>query len=130
MGIQAVIDAVIQPHGNWQSLSPGWVMTLWLIHILTAHSHRMDRVQTWVAKRIQLLQQLDFTDDRLVLCLRIYPLSKNRAVRLDAMTGSVSHVPEQHTLFKGKAKDGSYATQFKLIPAILNLSMKIEQNAG
>ncbi|MBC8503477.1 MAG: hypothetical protein H8D34_01365 [Chloroflexi bacterium] len=25
MRIQATIDQVIQPHGNWQGLSPGWL---------------------------------------------------------------------------------------------------------
>ena len=28
--IQAIIDQVIDPHGNWQGLSPGWVITIWL----------------------------------------------------------------------------------------------------
>jgi len=79
MHIQAIIDQVIAPHGNWQGLSPGWVITLWLIHILSEHTHCMDRVQEWVAQRLQGLQaltgqrftELDFTDDRLALCLRM-----------------------------------------------------------
>jgi len=49
-----------------------------LVHILTQHNHRMDCVQEWVANRLSLLQRLtgqpitslDFTDDRLALCLR------------------------------------------------------------
>ena len=45
MGIQATVDSVITPHGNWQGLSPGWVITIWLLHILTQHNHRMDCVQ-------------------------------------------------------------------------------------
>lgn len=58
MRIQAIIDQVIEPHGNWKGLSPGWLITIWLIHILTEHSHRMDRVQEWVAKRQTILQTL------------------------------------------------------------------------
>ena len=29
MKIQTTIDQVIQPHGNWQGLSIGWVITIW-----------------------------------------------------------------------------------------------------
>jgi hypothetical protein len=70
MHIQETIDRAITPHGNWQGLSPGWVITIWLIHILSEHTHCMDRVQPWVAKRLRALQALtgqpvralDFTD--------------------------------------------------------------------
>jgi transposase len=78
MGIQATVDSVITPHGNWQGLSPGWVITIWLLHILTQHNHRMDCVQEWVKNRLSLLQRLtgqevtalDLADDRLAICLR------------------------------------------------------------
>ena len=150
MGIQAIIDQTIKPHGNWQGLSPGWLITIWLIHILTRHSHCMDRVQEWVSKRLRVLQkltgqvvtELDFTDDRLALCLhmlsqikdwqaieaelgihivRVYRLGDEPTVRLDATTGTVYHNPAEHALFKlGKAKDGDYATQFKLMLASLD----------
>ncbi len=78
MDIQSAIDTVIKPHGNWQGLSMGWVVTIWLIHITSVYNHRMDRVQEWVAKHLTSLRQLtgqeitemDFTDDRLAICLR------------------------------------------------------------
>jgi transposase len=150
MHIQAIIDQVITPHGNWQGLSPGWIITIWLIHILSEHTHCMDRVQAWVGKRLQGLQaltgqtltELDFTDDRLALCLRmlsqvenwheiearvgahtirVYQLAEDPTVRLDATTGTVYHNPDQHTLFKvGKAKNGQFATQYKLMLASLD----------
>jgi transposase len=154
MGIQATIDQVITPHGNWQGLSPGWVITIWLIHILTEHSHQMDGVRDWVAGRLHLLRRLtgqevtvlDFTDDRLALCLRylsdqqswalleaglgrhlirVYDLKQELPcpwlIRFDATVGSVAHDPEQHTLFKvGKAKNGLYETQFKMMLASLD----------
>lgn len=151
MRIQATIDQVIKPHGNWKGLNPGWLITIWLIHILTQHSHCMDRVQEWVSKRLAILQkltgqtltELDFTDDRLALCLhmlsetknwqsietelgihivRVYRLGDEPTVRLDATTGTVYHNPaEDNTIFKlGKAKDGHYATQFKLMLASLD----------
>ena len=163
MHIQETIDQVIEPHGNWQGLSPGWVITIWLIHILSEHTHCMDRVQPWVAKRGHALQaltgqpvrELDFTDDRLALCLemlsepeawqeiearlsqhllRVYRLGEQPTVRLDGSTGTVYHDPEQHTLFKiGKAKSGEFATLYKLMLASLDplgLTLAVDVVAG
>jgi transposase len=163
IGIQAIIDEVIEPHGNWKGLSPGWVITVWLMHILSEHTHCMDRVQEWGAKRLQALQgltgqpvkELDFTDDRLALCLymlsqtkhwyaieaqqgshllRVYQLEAERIVRLDATTGTVNHDPDEHTLFKvGKAKNGQYETQYKMMLASLDpmgLALAVDVVAG
>jgi len=148
--LQATVDQVIEPHGNWQGLSPGWIITIWLTHILSEHTHCMDRVREWVAKRLHVLQELtgqpltelDFTDDRLALCLhmlsqtdhwfeieaqlgghllRVYQLQESPTVRLDATTGTVNHAPDEHTLFKvGKAKNGQYETQYKMMLASLD----------
>ena len=150
MHIQEIIDDVIEPHGNWTGLSPGWVIAIWLVHIFSEHNHNMDRVQEWVAKRLQVMQALtgqalttlDFTDDRLALCLRklsqvgdwqrieaqlgghlvrVYRLGVEPTVRLDATTGTVNHDPDQHPLFQvGKAKNGQYETQYKLMLASLD----------
>ena len=150
MHIEAIIDQVIEPHGNWKGLSPGWIITIWLVHILSEHNHNMDRVQEWVAKRLQTLRvltgqaltELDFTDDRLALCLgklsqiniwqpieahlsrhlvRVYRLGAEPTVRLDATTGTVNHDPDKHPLFQvGKAKNGQYETQYKLMLASLD----------
>ena len=150
MHIQAVIDAEIETHGNWEGLSPGWIITVWLVHILSEHNHNMDRVQEWVAKRLQILRaltgqvltELDFSDDRLALCLRklsrsaawqpieaqlgehlvrVYRLGAEPIVRLDATTGTVYHDPDSHPLFQvGKAKNGQYETQYKLMLASLD----------
>jgi len=150
MRIQVIVDNAITPHGNWQGLSPGWVITIWLMHILSEHQHQMEPVQAWVEKRVHTLRrltkqpvcELDFTDDRLALCLfylhkretwvvieaelgatllRVYDLSGRKVVRLDATVGTVGHDPAQHTLFKvGKAKSGQYETQFKMMLASLD----------
>lgn len=150
MGIQTAIDTVIKPHGNWQGLSLGWVVTIWLIHIASAYNHRMDRVQEWVASHLVSLRQLtgqevtelDFSDDRLAICLRelhesshwqriesllgnrllrVYELKSEKVVRLDATVGGVYHNPGQHPLFQvGKNKQGEYETQFKLMLASLD----------
>jgi len=163
MGIQSAIDTVIKPHGNWEGLSMGWVVTIWLIHITSVYNHRMDRVQEWVAKHLislrqltgQAVTELDFTDDRLAICLRelhqachwqriesllgnhllrVYALQSERVVRLDATVGGVYHDPQQHKLFQvGKNKQGAYETQFKLMLASLDplgLLLAIDVAAG
>lgn len=163
MDIQSAIDTVIKPHGNWEGLSMGWVVTIWLIHITSVYSHRMDRVQEWVAKHLASLRQLtgqavtelDFTDDRLAICLRelhqtshwqriesllgnrllrVYGLQSETMVRFDATVGGVYHDPQQHKLFQvGKNKQGEYETQFKLMLASLDplgLLLAIDVVAG
>lgn len=160
MNVQTIVDSAITPHGNWQGITPGWIIMIWLVHILTQHNHRMDCVQEWVADHLSLLQRLtgqpitplDFTDDRLALCLRdlspngtwhaienqlgrhiirVYDLKKEKPlpqipdisqiIRFDATTTSVYHNPEHSNLFKiGKAKNGLYATLFKIMIARLD----------
>lgn len=149
MHIQEILDATIVLHGNWRGLTHGWVITIWLIHILSRHDHRMEPVEDWAGKRLHILRKLtgqevtalDFSDDRLALCLkelqkpavwhkieaklgetllRVYQL-KPEVVRLDATVGTVAHNPTEHTLFKvGKAKNGLYETQFKMMLAGLD----------
>jgi transposase len=150
MGIQGIIDSEIERHGNWQGLSAGWVVTIWLMHILSEQNHLMEPVQAWVRLHLVTLRgltkqpvaELDFTDDRLALCLlylhnsrvwqaiegqlgtrliRVYDLATDR-LRLDATLGTVYHEADQHLLFQvGKAKNGQYETQFKLMLASLDL---------
>jgi transposase len=162
MGIQTAVDTVIQGHGNWEGLSMGWVVTIWLIHIASVYNHRMDRVQEWVAKHLVSLSQLtgqevtelDFTDDRLAVCLRelhrpshwraiesllgkglvrVYELAVER-VRLDATVDGVYHESQQDGLFQvGKNKQGEYERQFKLMLASLDplgLTLAIDVAAG
>jgi len=163
MRIQVIIDNVIIAHGNWDGLSPGWVITIWLMHILSEHHHTMEPVQVWAGKHLHVLRlltgqqvrELDFTDDRLALCLfylhqretwmaieaqlgatliRVYSLDKHQVIRLDATVGTVGHDPAQHTLFKvGKAKNGQYETQYKMMLASLDpmgLALVVDVVAG
>jgi hypothetical protein len=112
MGIPDIIDGVLEPHGNRQGLSVGW-----LSFILSEADHRLSFVETWVASRLRSLQALlpggvavnDFTDDRLgdVLrylsddmawaqieqqlgqhLVRVYELPRER-VRLDSTSAAV-----------------------------------------
>ena len=96
MGVQSILDSGIQPHGNWQGLSPGWVVTVWLMHVLGAKNHLMEPVQIWVEQHLttlrrltgQAVEELDFTDDRLALCLEyLYDKVRWQAIEKD-MGGS------------------------------------------
>jgi transposase len=78
MGIPDVLDEVIEPHGNRQGLSIGWLATLWQGFILSEADHRMSEAESWAAGQIELLSRLspqpvtvkDFADDRLADVLR------------------------------------------------------------
>ena len=134
MGIPEVLDGGIQPHGNWEGLSVGWLTTTWLSYILSQADHRMSEVEPWAEEQIETLSALlpepvrvkDFTDDRLAgvlrwlsddevweaietqlgRCLvRVYDL-KRGPVRLDSTTAAVYHDTEGNTLFRhGHSKD-------------------------
>jgi transposase len=73
MGIPQQIDKQIKPHGHWQGISVGTVVTIWLCYILTEHDHRLVAVREWVNERQELFNRLlgiqlrdtDLTDDRL-----------------------------------------------------------------
>lgn len=145
MGLQPIIDKVLQPHGHRQGLSFGWLITVWLIHILREKNHCMDVVQDWSVKMQETLKQLtgqpmtelDFTDDRLADCLRylsddkawgdierqvgrhvmrVYKLPEPETVRLDATSGAVTHDEKKHTIFKrGWGKNDKTEVQFKVM---------------
>jgi len=74
MRVEALVDAVLPPpHGNWQGLSYGQVVVIWLAYMLTQCDHRMSPVEEWVAQRLEVLAACtgwpvtpkDLTDDRL-----------------------------------------------------------------
>lgn len=79
MGIPQEIDKQIQPHGLWQGISVGTVVTIWLCYILTEHDHRLVAVREWVQERQALFNRLlgiqlrdtDLSDDRLANVLRM-----------------------------------------------------------
>ena len=116
LGLAELVDQHFVPHGNWQGLSPGQVLTGWLAHILSEADHRLNQVQDWAAQRLETLRgclgvdlrPLDFTDDRLAIgldllsddadwaqfetalnqrTLRVYDLTPQR-VRIDSSTAS------------------------------------------
>lgn len=134
MGLRELADRHFVPHGNWQGLSPGQVLTGWLAHILSEADHRLNQVQDWVAQRLETLRgclgtdlrPLDFTDDRLAIgldllgddqdwaqfetalnqrMLRVYDLTPQR-VRIDSSTASgYGRVTEAGLFQFGHSKD-------------------------
>lgn len=162
MGVREIVENAIKPHGNWQGLSHGRLIMLWLVHILSAQNHKMEPVQLWASRHLHLLEkltgesinELDFADDRLATCLRelnkekvwqeveeklgmhlirVYDLPTD-TIRLDATVGTVYHNPENSSLFQvGKAKNGLYETQFKLMMASLDpmgLALAVDVESG
>ncbi|NET62060.1 MAG: IS1634 family transposase [Symploca sp. SIO2E6] len=134
MGLQKLIEKHFPTHGNWQGLSLGWVVVVWLCHIISQQDHRLSYVQEWVEKRLQTLRGctgqtlrgLDWSDDRLAASLRylsqdknweeferelggnlvqVYDIESNK-VYLDSTTGSSYCGADEAGLFQwGKSKD-------------------------
>lgn len=135
VGIRALIDAQVHPHGRWQGARPGTLVTIWLAHMLSERSHKLVVVRDWVAARTHTIETLlgctvrptDCTDDRLAHLLsmlgapttqaaldrdltqqwiRIYDLP-NDTIRLDSSTVSVYHDLSQPSelLQRGHSKD-------------------------
>src|SRR6267142_172937 len=134
MQVGALVDEYFPTHGNWQGLSLGTVVTVWLKFILSEANHRLSHVQAWAEQRLRLLEgclgqavrALDFSDDRLAAALdylsedqawhdyeqalngqmlRVYALVPER-VRIDSTTakGYVEVSPEGLFQF-GHSKD-------------------------
>jgi transposase len=84
MQIATLIDKHFPTHGNWQGLSLGKIVTVWLAYILSEGDHRLSAVQKWVAGllisltmclQLIAIRELDFTDHR--LCTVLDHLGKN-----------------------------------------------------
>ena len=96
MGIPQQIDCQIKPHGHWQGISVGTVITIWLCYILTEHDHRLLAVREWVNERRELFDRLlgiqlrdtDLTDDRLAICLTLLGDSTHQTALDEALVQS------------------------------------------
>ncbi len=73
MGIRQHIDSQIEQHGNWEGISVGTIVEIWLCYMLTERDHRLVAVREWAeARRTTFnallgieLRETDLTDDRL-----------------------------------------------------------------
>jgi len=128
--LQELIDASIVVHGNWQGISLGHLLSIWLCYLLSAGDHRLSSLESWVADNLLWLQTLtdlselsskDFTDDRLesaldylsndkkwnafihlfeVQSLSIYDLKEIETLRLDAAPFQGYHQIKPKGLFQ------------------------------
>jgi transposase len=134
MRVPELLNESFPTHGNWQGLSLGHLVTVWLTFILSESNHRLSHLRAWTAARLQTVQaclgvamgETDVTDDRLAQALdylkdsvgwgqfedllnrhtmRIYDLDTS-LVRLDSTTAkSYGHVTEEGVLQFGHSKD-------------------------
>ena len=134
LGLHTLFDQFWPRHGNWQGLSAGQVLVIWLAHILSECTHTMSPVQAWASHLGHTLAHLlgqplrdtDFSDDRLAEILRVlsldpvwlplerasaqgmirvYRLPRDR-VRLDSTTASIHSANDLAVLFqRGHSKD-------------------------
>jgi transposase len=134
MQVASLLDRHFPTHGNWQGLSLGQVVEVWLSHILSEGDHWLSHVEPWADQHLNCLQvclgqevrRLDFSDDRLASVLdalsedepwqvferelsrhliRVYDLRPSR-VRIDSTTVSGYVQPTPDGLFQfGHSKD-------------------------
>lgn len=77
MRVPELLNKSFPTHGNWQGLSLGHLVTVWLTFILSESNHRLSHLRAWTAARLQTVQaclgvamgETDVTDDRLAQAL-------------------------------------------------------------
>jgi transposase len=149
MDMPKILDGHIKRHHLDQGLSWGWVISIWLVYIVSQGDHRKVTVQDWVRDIHDTLElytgldirDADFTDDRLTIALRhlsgdehwnaieldlgrnlirIYDLPQE-TVRVDATTVSGYHQGGEGSLWQyGHSKDDPALRQIKIMMAALD----------
>lgn len=149
MGLAGVLDRSIKRHPLDQGLSWGWVISIWLVYIVSQGDHRKVKVEDWVGANRESLElltglcirQADFTDDRLTIALRhlsederwnaieqdlgrslirVYELPCE-TIRVDATTVSGHHQGGKGSWWQyGHSKDDPALRQVKLMMAALD----------
>jgi transposase len=143
-----ILDRHLLPHPLHQGLSNGWLITVWIVYILSRADHRKSPVQAWAdglqhtleALVGQPIRPVESSDDRLTLVLKrladtaawqaleadlwhthcdVYALPVER-VRLDATTSCGYHTLTEDGLMQlGHSKDHRPdLAQFKLMAAV------------
>jgi len=128
--LQELIDKSIRVHGNWDGISLGHLLSVWLCYLLSEGDHRLISMEYWVEANLLWLQSMtgltdlrskDFTDDRLESALdylskeenwegfanlfegnslSIYDLDSMGTVRLDAAPFQGHHQIKEGGLFQ------------------------------
>jgi transposase len=149
--LPATLDRHFPPPLHWQGpLTPGDVLSLWLLFLVSQGDHCLNHVHSWVEHHHGTLSALlgksvlpvHFHDDRLADCLtrlgtgnsfaqlegdlnrqtiRVYQLPTD-AVRIDATTANsyADVLSEQGLLQFGHSKDDPDRPQFKIAAAVLD----------
>lgn len=149
MNVPEILDRNIKRHHLEQGLSWGWVISIWLVYIVSQGDHRKVTVRDWVKQMHDTLEiftgqeirNTDFTDDRLTIALhhlssderwqaieedlgrnliRIYKLPQE-TVRVDATTVSGYHQGGVSSLWQhGHSKDDPALRQVKIMMSALD----------
>lgn len=85
MRVAELLDEHIPTNGNWQGLSLGGVVVVWLTFILSEGDHRLSHVEPWVKAHQNTLRRClsrwlkprDFNDDRLATVLDYLSVTEN-----------------------------------------------------
>ena len=85
MRVAELLDEHIPTNGNWQGLSLGGVVVVWLTFILSEGDHRLSHVEPWVKAHQNTLRRglsrslkpRDFNDDRLATVLDYLAVTEN-----------------------------------------------------
>jgi transposase len=130
-----LLDEQFSMHGNWDGLTLGDIVQIWLAYILSEGDHRLNHVESWVDGLKNTLEKcfgkevrsLDFSDDRLAIVLsclgddekfeqfegilgqtilRVYDLKPSR-VRIDSTTAKsyTTSVTDEGLFQFGHSKD-------------------------
>ena len=149
MDLPAILDRHLPRHWLQQGLSWGWIVSIWLAHIVSQGDHRKLTVRDWVRQAHRTLEQVtgldiretDFTDDRLTIVLRhlsdaarwqaieqelgqhlvrVYELEE-QPIRVDATTVSGYRNGGEDSLWQfGYSKDDPTLRQIKAMMATLD----------
>src|SRR6266567_2708165 len=149
MDLPGILDRHLPRHWLQQGLSWGWIVSIWLAHIVSQGDHRKLTVRDWVRQAHRTLEQVtgldiretDFTDDRLTIVLRhlwdaarwqatpqelgqhlvrVYDLEE-QPIRVDATTVSGYRDGGEESLWQfGHSKDDPTLRQIKAMMATLD----------
>jgi transposase len=58
LGLHEIFDHHIKRYGLHQGLSWGWIVSIWLAHLLTKSDHRKQPMQAWVKQASSLSERV------------------------------------------------------------------------
>ena len=58
LGVVSCVDRHIKEHGNHEGLSSGWLVAIWLVHLLHTGEHTKSPVESWAKTHKKLLERL------------------------------------------------------------------------